>query len=56
MLYVTGKIQHPDRPSSNWRITDTRHKKKPAYKKMLDWLRFISDQRAKLDQKNNAES
>ncbi|EHK42393.1 hypothetical protein TRIATDRAFT_309986 [Trichoderma atroviride IMI 206040] len=56
MLYVTGKIQHPDRSSNNWHIIDTRHQIEPAYKKALDWLRLISDQRAKLDQKDNVES
>ncbi|KAL7894372.1 kinase-like domain-containing protein [Trichoderma sp. SZMC 28014] len=56
MLYVTGKIQHPDRPSNNWSIIDSRDREKHAYQKALDWLPFISDQRAKLDQKDNVES
>lgn len=56
MLYVIGKIEHPNRSSNNWRLNNLRRQDESAHRKALAWLRFISKQREKLNQMDNVES
>ncbi|KAL7903696.1 kinase-like domain-containing protein [Trichoderma velutinum] len=56
-LYLLCFINCPGCPSDpKWRIVESRIKNSPAYHSARNWLRYISDQRAKLNRKDHAES
>ncbi|KAL7938065.1 kinase-like domain-containing protein [Trichoderma chlorosporum] len=57
MLYVSHKIQHPDRPSNNWRVDNGyMDGNSKAYWKAQRWLRYIADKRAELNRMDRVES